>query len=103
MNKQRLRDMSLGFLLCLALVGSYYCGTYSSASAKEVNDSSEIGRYMLVSTEKTGDSNFLFRLDTMTGKTKSFNVFGRNWADILEVRGMTGEEWEEMKKKYKDK
>lgn len=33
MNKQRLRDMALGFLLCLALVGSYYCGASSSPTS----------------------------------------------------------------------
>ena len=38
MNKQRLRDMALGFLLCLALVGSYYCG--ASGSPTSANASS---------------------------------------------------------------
>ena len=33
MNKDRLRDMTLGFVLCLALMGSYYCGSMSPTSA----------------------------------------------------------------------
>ena len=39
MNKQRLRDVALGFLFCLALVGSYYCG--ASASPTNAEASSE--------------------------------------------------------------
>ena len=33
MNKDRLRDIALGFVLCLALMGSYYCGSMSPTSA----------------------------------------------------------------------
>jgi len=48
MNKQRLRDMSLGFLLCLALVGSYYCGasgnpTNANASSMGSSDYAVVG------------------------------------------------------------
>ena len=38
MNKQRLRDVALGFLFCLALVGSYYCG--ASGNPTNANASS---------------------------------------------------------------
>ena len=48
MNKQRLRDMSLGFLLCLALIGSYYCGasgnpTNANASSMGSSDYDVVG------------------------------------------------------------
>ena len=38
MNKQRLRDVALGFLFCLALVGSYYCGASASPTNTDLSD-----------------------------------------------------------------
>ena len=69
MNKQRLRDMALGFLLCLALVGSYYCGasgnpTYANASSMGSSEvvvggfRSEDSFYIVVIDMKTGDIKF---------------------------------------------
>ena len=37
MNNQRLRDMALGFVLCLSLVVSFYCGASGSPTSADAS------------------------------------------------------------------
>ena len=77
MNKQRLRDMSLGFLLCLALVGSYYCGasgnpTNANASSNptNVNASAMGSTEVVVGGFRSEDSFYIVVIDMKTGDIK---------------------------------
>ena len=68
MNKQRLRDMSLGFLLCLALVGSYYCG--ASGNPTNANASSMGSTEVVVGGFRSEDSFYIVVIDMKTGDIK---------------------------------
>ena len=68
MNKQRLRDMSLGFLLCLALVGSYYCG--ASGNPTNANASSMGSTEVVVGGFRSEDYFYIAVVDMETGDIK---------------------------------
>ena len=65
MNKDRLRDMTLGFVLCLALMGSYYCGSMSPTSANA--SPAGVGDYEVVGGMLDGKLGYVV-VDKTTGR-----------------------------------
>ena len=92
MERNRLRDMALGFLLCAALVTSYNCGESGSPIGPGAANASIMASNRQVVAASVGDKLGYVVVDTETGRIVHSELIVDNALGTVAGRYISGSE-----------